>query len=331
VLLLMAVARASDADAMRGRPPEAPQRLSQTGLYAPGTLTIDPHNRPYSPQYPLWTDGAVKRRWIRLPEGSAIDARDDEEWKFPVGTKFWKEFVFDGRRVETRLIWRAREDAWVFATYIWNEEQSEALLAPSGGVRHAAATGAGARHSIPSLDDCHACHEKNNILGFTALQLSTDRDPLAPHAEALQPDMVTVKTLVQEQRLRPMRSDLISGPPRIMADTPVERAAIGYLSSNCGICHRSGAAIDTNLRLRPSARGDAEVVLDVLKSAPVSWEIPSVAEGRTRFVTPGHPELSSIMARMRSRRPSTQMPPLGTAVVDRDASELIAAWIREMK
>ena len=47
-----------------------PERLSETGLYRPGTLDVDPRNRPFAPQYPLWTDGAAKSRWIHLPTGN---------------------------------------------------------------------------------------------------------------------------------------------------------------------------------------------------------------------------------------------------------------------
>ena len=67
--------------------PALPERLSETGLYLPGTLTVDPRNRAFSPQYPLWTDGARKTRWIRLPAGSRIVAVDAETWEFPVGTR----------------------------------------------------------------------------------------------------------------------------------------------------------------------------------------------------------------------------------------------------
>ena len=44
----------------------------------------------------------------------------------------------------------------------------------------------GARYTIPAQDDCRACHEGAPVpvLGFSALQLSPDRDPLAPHAES---------------------------------------------------------------------------------------------------------------------------------------------------
>ena len=96
--------------------------------------TIEPGNRPFSPQYPLWSDGATKRRWIHLPDGSRIDVSDPNEWQFPIGTKVWKEFSFAGRKVETRFIWRAAADAWVFASYAWNEDGTEATLAPADGI-----------------------------------------------------------------------------------------------------------------------------------------------------------------------------------------------------
>src|SRR5690242_17449896 len=45
----------------------APQRLADTGLFAAGsTRDIAPGVLAFSPQYPLWSDGATKRRWIAL-------------------------------------------------------------------------------------------------------------------------------------------------------------------------------------------------------------------------------------------------------------------------
>src|SRR5687767_4861973 len=71
----------------------APPRLIDTGLYAEGQPgAIDLRKRPFSPQYPLWSDGAAKARWVYLPPGARIDARDTAEWQFPAGTRFWKEF-----------------------------------------------------------------------------------------------------------------------------------------------------------------------------------------------------------------------------------------------
>jgi len=61
ILVVVAVARITGAAATSGASPQAPRLLSQTGLFASGTR-VDPRNRAYSPQYSLWTDGAVKAR-----------------------------------------------------------------------------------------------------------------------------------------------------------------------------------------------------------------------------------------------------------------------------
>src|SRR5262249_61515730 len=50
-----------------------PRPLRDTGLYADSTLSrIAPDVLPYTPQYPLWSDGATKRRRIPLPPGTSI-------------------------------------------------------------------------------------------------------------------------------------------------------------------------------------------------------------------------------------------------------------------
>ena len=104
-------------------PPDPPETLSATGLYSDiGTLTLAADVREYEPTYALWSDGAEKRRWIRLPPGTKIDTSDMDHWSFPVGTKIWKEFQFAGKRVETRLIYRfgPGDDDFIYAAYVWD-------------------------------------------------------------------------------------------------------------------------------------------------------------------------------------------------------------------
>src|SRR5688572_33459749 len=88
-------------------PEPLPSTLGATGLYLNGSIEeLGPGVQGFTPQYPLWSDGATKRRWISLPPGTAIDASRPAAWDFPRGTKFWKEFSVEGRRIETRLIER---------------------------------------------------------------------------------------------------------------------------------------------------------------------------------------------------------------------------------
>jgi hypothetical protein len=312
-----------------------PERLSQTGLYLPGTQTIDPRNRPFSPQYPLWTDGARKARWVRLPAGAAIDGRNADEWVFPVGTRFWKEFAVNGRKVETRVLWRASADAWSFATYVWNEAQTDATLAPAEGVSGVVDVAPGKRYAIPSREDCRTCHDTATraVLGFTALQLSSDRDVLAPNAEALSPGMMTLQTLLAERLLDPVDPRLAAEAPRIPGNSQT-RAALGYLTANCGHCHNEQSTVATvrfplSMPAYPSPAGVDETI-DALLTRTTKWELPHAAPGSTAFVKSGAPELSALLVRMRSRRPSSQMPPLGTLVPDRQAIELVSAWIEDL-
>jgi hypothetical protein len=338
VLAAVGMAAAVQSPAASTGNARPPRLLSQTGLYSADgePLTIDPENRRFSPQYPLWSDGARKSRWVRLPAGTTIDARDVDRWDFPVGTRFWKEFSFGGRRVETRFLRKDGPASWTFASYVWNDAQTDAELAPAEGMPNVAEIAPGRRHSIPAVEDCRACHDsaRTEILGFTALQLSTDRDPNAPHAEPLTSDMLTLRTLVQEGLLTPGRSELVTAPPRIAAADPRARAVLGYLSTNCGACHNAESSL-ASLGLLLKARLVAshsmgEDAMGGLFRPTAKWQIPQAPDGASAYVTPGAPDLSALLVRMRSRRPSTQMPPLGTVLHDRDAIDLVTAWIENL-
>jgi hypothetical protein len=331
--LAVAVRAAGGADAPAV---DVPEKLSDTGLYLDISRDlVDAWNLPFEPQYPLWTDGAAKSRWIRIPDGTTIDARDTDVWKFPVGTKFWKEFSFNGKKVETRMIWRATQDQWIFVSYVWNDEQTEAFLAPAAGIKRHTVIAPGVSHSIPSRADCGSCHESgpSPILGFTALQLSDDRDPMAPHAQPLKPGMVTLRTLDTFRLLSPRRRDLIVDPPRIHAATEVERASLGYLSANCGHCHNGRGRLATlGMTLTHAARPQldgSEPAVSTIVGVTGSYAVPGAPEAASRRVAKRWPEQSAIVYRMSSRKPSSQMPPLGTAMVDTEAVALIERWIRE--
>lgn len=310
--------------------PELPARLSETGLYEPGRVgVVAAGNRPYAPQYPLWTDGATKRRWVYLPPGSSIDATDAAAWEYPVGTRLYKEFAFGERRVETRMLWKATSDGWIAASYVWNEEQTDASLAPERGVPGAAEVAPGRRHSVPGRADCAACHgAPARPLGFSALQLSDDRDPNAIHGEPLEPGMLTIATLQREGLLRPAREELVRTPPRIAASDPRTRAALGYLAANCGHCHDASGAITANLPSLAFAdvAADGDAVARDLAGRLTRWQLPGVADG-SELVHPAAPDRSALLARMRSRRPSSQMPPLGTVLPDEAALVALGRWI----
>ena len=108
-----------------------PASIECTGLYADlATKQLAPGVRSYAPAVPLWSDGAEKERWISLPPGTQIYAGDPSEWVFPVGTKVWKQFRRDGKRIETRLFQKTQPGYWVRTTYAWSDDESAATISP---------------------------------------------------------------------------------------------------------------------------------------------------------------------------------------------------------
>lgn len=314
----------------RGPPP----RLFDTGLYAdPAARRIADGVLAYVPQYPLWTDGAGKQRWIRLPPGAVVDARDPDAFRFPIGTRFWKEFAFDGRPAETRFMELRAGGRWLYATYVWNAEGSDAVLAPDRGVQDVCPTEGGAHHDVPSAFDCRACHEAGPtaVLGFSALQLSDDGDPLAPHSEARGPDALGLRALIDAGLVVGLPEAFRTEPPRIDARSPRERAALGYLHANCGSCHTPDGPLHTlgmSLRHSLTAAHDLPAAITTTVGQRSRYVPPGAAPEPLR-IAPGAPHDSVLLARLRSRDPLQQMPPLGTHLVDDPAVALVEAWIRE--
>jgi len=322
----LAVALFASAPAVQG---QAPSSLAETGLYADAaTKTLAPGVLPFSPQYPLWSDGATKRRWIRLPEGTAIDASDPDAWVFPIGTRVWKQFSFE-RPIETRYMELQPDGRWLYATYRWNEEGNAAALAPERGVKRVTESRPGVPYGLPAVADCRACHDSgaSAVLGFSALQLSSDRDPAAPHATAPEAGSVDLAELVRRGLLVGLPPALAAGTLRVRAATPTARTALGYLHGNCSHCHNPRSPI-ANLGLFLDVRADGTP--DALASAvgqPSHYR--PTGTGIEVRVVPGHPAESLLIARVSSRNPVRQMPPMATRVVDEEALALLTRWIAD--
>jgi hypothetical protein len=160
-----------------------------------------------------------------------------------VGPAGWKELSL-GQSVEARTMELGADGVWIYAIYVWNEEGTDAVLAPESGVRGAAQSAFGTRVDVPSVADCRACHDAgpSALPGFSALQLSSDRDPLASHCEVPAKAAVDLDDLVARGLVRGLHAELVATPPRIEAATARERAALGYLHGNCGGSHISHGA-----------------------------------------------------------------------------------------
>ncbi len=232
--------------------PGLPEHLHETGLFAAGQPDrLGAHVRPFEPRHALWSDGASKRRWIRLPPGTAIDARDPDAWRFPRGTRLWKEFSHAGR-VETRYVEHGADGQWRFATYVWSADGRSARLAPARGLELAVDGAPSGRYAIPSRDDCQACHAgaRSPVLGFSALQLG--------------PALAGWVRAGHVRRGPPAWREQAPAEP---GATPVERAARGYLHANCGHCHHAAGGVPVPLVLAQDVAGGPAPAAEQLHQA----------------------------------------------------------------
>jgi hypothetical protein len=310
----------SSACAEAGVPPST---LECAGLYADfASQTLSPNAKSYAPAVPLWSDGATKERWIELPPGQAIDATDPNEWVFPVGTKVFKQFTYEGKRVETRMFQKTAPNFWVHATYAWNADQTATAISFGATVPVDAD---GGTWVIPTPDDCDLCHRgrSDRILGFEQVSLGLEG------ATGLTLLQLVVQGLVTPA---PTQVNLRIGDDGTGLDAP----ALGWLHINCGVtCHNEnensdGYGAKMFLRLDPT----------LLDGSPVSssWDplrttigVPCVSgsvAGQPRIV-PGDPS-ASVIVKLTSERGVLQMPPIASRVVDTTDVAAVAAWIQHM-
>ena len=123
---------------------------------------------------------------------------------------------------------------------------------------------------------------------------------------------------------------MLENPPRIVAGSATERAALGYLHGNCGHCHNEqGSLKNLGLFLRHVAGEENQRALASTVGQPVRKPAPGQSPDAVLRIEPGQPDRSGLLQRVASRYPALQMPPLGTEMVDREAADLLRRWIAE--
>jgi hypothetical protein len=299
---------------------QMPESLRETGLYSDFENEIlAPGVREFTPTFELWSDGAVKKRWMYLPPGTQIDTSDMDFWEYPVGTRLWKEFRRDGVRVETRLLYKIRPgigvSSWRMLAFAWNADQTDAVAARGGAIDTL-----GTGHDIPSEIECLKCHGgmPDVALGFSAVMLD--------HTGA----GVTLDDLIAAGDLS--HPPVGAGAPYFpLPGSAAEQGALGYLHANCGGCHNPRSEVflagDALMNLRLMVGQIATVQGSPAYTTTVCQDMQKPIVGADQIIVPGTPETSAMFLRMNQRNTDDQMPQLGTELIDTTGLETVRAWI----
>jgi uncharacterized repeat protein (TIGR03806 family) len=317
-----------------------PAKLSDYGFFVGNIAEQKPAAGvvPYRLNTPLFSDYAEKLRFVKLPDGKAAQYDPNEVMDFPVGTTIIKTFYFPtdfrdaakGRRLmETRLLVRG-ESGWKALEYVWNDDQTDAILEVAGDRKTVAYVDAeGHKHEqdyvIPNLNQCKSCHNRNEVLmpiGPTARQLNGSIDygagPENQLAHWQQTGLLAGLSDLKTVARAPVWNDPSTG-------SLDDRARI-YLDINCAHCHRADGPANTS-----------GLNLSVHEQNPTAWGIRKtpVAAGRGSGnrkydIVPGHPDESILVYRMQSTDPGVMMPEVSRKVVHREGIALIREWIQSL-
>jgi len=283
-----------------------PLTLADTGLYDDiGAKAVSAAAVEFKPQFPLWTDGADKRRWLLLPAGTLVDTSANDDWAYPVGTKLFKEFSLDGVRLETRMN-VLTETGWTGAAYIWDDAEGNATRATEG-----AANIAGTAHDVPNAGECLACHggRRNFTLGFSATQLDDDARQALFASGQLSHESVVAHNIEPE---------LLEG--------------LGVLHGNCAHCHNADrdAQPQSTQCYAPWAEGDEAFDFTLPAELDDVYNAPALRTAADQLGVPGE---SKVLRRMGTRNldeDNPSMPPLGTEVVDDDGVQAVEALLARL-
>jgi len=309
-----------------------PARLSDTGIFTDlSQLSVAEGFTAYEINQPFWSDHAVKRRWLAVPNDGIpydsderVEMKHDENWEFPPGSVFVKHFDLPvtnqlqvtRRKLETRVLVVDQNAAVYGFTYKWRPDQSDAdLVLTAQNESLPMPAGNGHQWSFPSPSDCRTCHNPTAgwTLGLNTRQLNLDLPDGSNQILEWESDLLGSfsqdRGKVEDwKRLTPIDDAAASLTDRVKT----------YLDVNCSFCHR------------PRGRGptfDARLETPAVFQRLVNERSRSTRVGqRESIVAPGDPGRSEILARL-DESATALMPPVGRNHVDRAGVNLLRAWI----
>ncbi|MFL0353286.1 hypothetical protein [Xanthomarina sp. GH4-25] len=289
---------------------------------------------PFELSSPLFSDYALKKRFIWMPSNvSARYLSDGEILNFPIGTILIKNFYFENvlpnqntQIIETRLMIK-KPEGWVFAEYIWNEDQNEADFDLNGRDVYIQwdenSTTNSVNYRVPSGAECHTCHKTGDV-----------SIPIGPKPRNLNKlynyDTGTKNQLQRWSEMGYLEdtypADIETLPSWDDTSQSLNLRARSYLDINCAHCHSEEA----HCAYRPIRFDFESTANPVNLGICVEPDTEIVGAGLTHIVNPGSFGRSVLYYRMNSVVESERMPLLGRTLKHEEGVLLIKEWINSL-
>jgi uncharacterized repeat protein (TIGR03806 family) len=309
------------------------QNLSDYNFFQGNLKDLEPNYGvlPYTLNSTLFTDYAKKKRFVWLPNNESASFVDDSNLlSFPVGAILIKNFYYDNtlpdystKIIETRLMIK-KPEGWIFAEYVWNDEQTEATLDMEGSFVNIEWEQDGEiksiEYRIPNEAECVTCHKVNEVpfpIGTRPRNLNLSN----VYEDGLQNQLDKLINFGYLENLN-TSSAVASVPNYNNTNVPIEERVRAYLDINCAHCHSDQGHCD----YRP-IRLDYESTIDLVNLGICIPPDEDIGEGLGDIIIPGDPRNSVLYFRLNSTEESNRMPLLGRSIVHSEGVELLEEWI----
>jgi len=310
---------------------------------------------PYEPASALFTDYAHKKRFVWLPSGSKGTFNGDEKiLDLPVGAALIKTFYYENvqnitpvggtRIIETRVMIR-KSTGWIFANYVWNAEQTEAIYDLEGSYTDISwkdenNVTKSARYRIPNEVQCIICHKTNHVengvittinvpigikpqnLNFNKTYGTTTVNQLTKWVQVgyLQNNF----SLPSEQNTAVNYNDLTKS---------VELRARSYVDINCAHCHQSDHHCDYRpMRFAFNETGLANGLgLTNMGVCVPTQDMQEFDGALDQIVNPGSTQRSMLYHRLNTTNEAYRMPLHGRTIIHQEGVDLIEEWINSLR
>ena len=284
----------------------------------------------------LFTDYAMKDRFVYLPEGQKAHLSEDGTFVFPEGSMLVKNFYYDEKQtkdagiLETRLLIRDQKE-WKAISYVWNQEKTSAKISKVGAIIPNSLFGENGKEKkfdyvVPNKNQCKSCHnfdDKIDPLGFKYANLN--KDILINGTKVNQISYLAERGLVELSGVAV--DSLVTMKSYADESNPIDARAMAYLDVNCGHCHRpNGPGNTSGLFLQHN-----EIRSNHLGFCKGPVAAGKGSGGRKFDISPGSADSSILVYRISSLDPGVMMPEVGRSLVHEEGVQLVKDWINSLQ
>jgi len=306
---------------------------------------------PYAPASSLFSDYAHKKRFVWMPQGTKGSfLADNKIIELPVGAALIKTFYYNNVQpnnttqiIETRVMIR-KSEGWIFADYVWNEEQTDAYLDLNGSNvalswKDENNVIKNVNYRIPNEVQCNVCHKyKETING----EYFERQEPIGIKPQNLNFNYnfgtETKNQLTKWIELGYLENNFnLPSTSNTIVDyndssKPLQLRVRSYLDINCSHCHNTNGHCDYRpMRFTFTETGLPNGVgLTNMGVCVDTQDIQDFPPALSKIITPANPDRSMLFYRLNTDNENYRMPLHGRTLIHQEGVVLIEQWINSL-